>query len=52
LPVDAIWISPTYPSPMVDFGYDVADYCGVDARFELSQQLRAMLRRGRHKPCF
>ena len=33
LGVDAIWISPIYPSPMADFGYDVADYCGVDARF-------------------
>src|SRR6476660_6135021 len=33
LGVEAIWISPFYPSPMADFGYDVADYCGVDARF-------------------
>jgi glycosidase len=33
LGVDAIWISPIYPSPMKDFGYDVADYCGVDPRF-------------------
>ena len=33
LGVDAIWISPIYPSPMADFGYDVADYCGVDSRF-------------------
>ncbi len=33
LGVDAIWLSPFYPSPMRDFGYDVADYCGVDARF-------------------
>ena len=33
LGVDAIWISPIYPSPMADFGYDVADYCGVDPRF-------------------
>jgi len=31
--VDAIWISPFYPSPMADFGYDVADYCDVDPRF-------------------
>src|SRR5277367_4186842 len=33
LGVDAIWISPIYPSPMADFGYDVGDYCGVDSRF-------------------
>jgi alpha-glucosidase len=33
LGVDVIWISPIYPSPMVDFGYDVADYCEVDSRF-------------------
>ncbi len=33
LGVDAIWISPIYPSPMADFGYDVADYCDVDPRF-------------------
>ncbi|HEX8445930.1 MAG TPA: alpha-amylase family glycosyl hydrolase [Sphingomonas sp.] len=33
LGVDAIWISPIYPSPMADFGYDVADYTGIDPRF-------------------
>ena len=33
LGVDAIWLSPIYPSPMADFGYDVADYCGVDPLF-------------------
>ncbi|SFK18128.1 alpha-amylase family glycosyl hydrolase [Methylocapsa palsarum] len=33
LGVDAIWISPFYPSPMHDFGYDVADYCDVDPIF-------------------
>jgi alpha-glucosidase len=33
LGVQAIWISPIYPSPMVDFGYDVVDYCDVDPRF-------------------
>jgi alpha-glucosidase len=31
--VDALWISPIFPSPMADFGYDVADYCGVDPLF-------------------
>lgn len=29
----AIWLSPIFPSPMKDFGYDVADYCGVDPIF-------------------
>jgi alpha-glucosidase len=33
LGVDALWISPFYPSPMVDFGYDISDYCDVDPRF-------------------
>ena len=33
LGVDAIWISPIYPSPMADFGYDIIDYCGIDSRF-------------------
>jgi alpha-glucosidase len=33
LGIDAIWISPIYPSPMADFGYDVADYCNIDPLF-------------------
>lgn len=33
LGIDAIWLSPIYPSPMHDFGYDVADYCDIDPRF-------------------
>ncbi len=33
LGIDAIWISPFYPSPMADFGYDVRDYCDVDPMF-------------------
>jgi alpha-glucosidase len=33
LGVDALWISPFYPSPMVDFGYDISNYCDVDPRF-------------------
>jgi len=31
--IDAIWISPFYPSPMADFGYDVSDYCDVHPLF-------------------
>jgi alpha-glucosidase len=33
LGVDAIWLSPCFPSPMADFGYDVADYCDIDPLF-------------------
>jgi len=33
LGVDALWISPVYPSPMADFGYDISDYCDIDWRF-------------------
>lgn len=33
LGIDAIWISPFYPSPMADFGYDVSDYKNIDPLF-------------------
>ena len=33
LGIDAIWLTPFYPSPMADFGYDVADYQDVDPLF-------------------
>ena len=33
LGIDAIWISPFFPSPMADFGYDVSDYVDVDPLF-------------------
>ncbi len=33
LGVDALWISPPYPSPDKDFGYDVADYHNIDPRY-------------------
>ena len=33
LGVDTVWITPFYPSPMADFGYDVSDHKGVDPVF-------------------
>ncbi|MEJ8800417.1 alpha-amylase family glycosyl hydrolase [Pontibacter sp. H249] len=33
LGVNAVWISPIYPSPMADFGYDISDYCGIHTLF-------------------
>jgi alpha-glucosidase len=44
LGVDAIWISPIYPSPMADFGYDVSDYTGIDAVFGTMDDFDALLR--------
>jgi alpha-glucosidase len=43
LGVDAIWISPFYPSPMKDFGYDVANYTGVDPLFGTMEDFDALL---------
>lgn len=33
LGIDAVWLSPFYPSPQKDFGYDVSDYTGVDPQY-------------------
>ena len=33
LGVDAIWLSPIYPSPQVDFGYDISDYKNIDPAY-------------------
>jgi alpha-glucosidase len=33
LGIQAIWLSPFFPSPMADFGYDVSDYTGIDPVF-------------------
>src|SRR5215469_12323353 len=33
LGVDAVWLSPIYPSPQVDFGYDISDYESVDSQY-------------------
>lgn len=45
LGVDAIWVSPFFTSPMKDFGYDVADYCGVDPIFGTIDDFDALIAR-------
>lgn len=43
LGIDAVWLSPIYPSPMFDFGYDVADYCDVNPMFGTMADLDHLL---------
>jgi alpha-glucosidase len=43
LGIDAIWLSPFYASPMVDFGYDVSDHCAVDPAFGTLEDFDALL---------
>ena len=38
LGVDAIWLSPIFPSTMADFAYDVADYTGVSTAIQVELQ--------------
>ncbi len=45
LGVGGLWISPFFPSPMRDFGYDVSDHCGVDLRFGTLADFDALLAR-------
>ena len=46
LGVDAIWLSPFYPSPLADGGYDITDYRDVDPRFGTLERLRRPGRAG------
>ncbi len=43
LGVDAIWISPFFKSPMLDYGYDVSDYCDVDPMFGTLEDFDALI---------
>ncbi|GAA2728942.1 glycoside hydrolase family 13 protein [Cellulomonas aerilata] len=45
LGVDAVWLSPFYPSPQADGGYDVSDYCDVDPLLGTLADLDALLDR-------
>jgi len=43
LGVDALWLSPIFPSPMADFGYDIADYTGIAPAFGSLADFDALL---------
>ncbi len=48
LGVDAVWLSPIYPSPMADGGYDVADYEGVRPEFGTLADVDALIAEAHH----
>jgi len=47
LGVDAIWIAPCFPSPQVDFGYDVSDYEKIDPMYGTLADFDAMTAEGK-----
>jgi alpha-glucosidase len=49
LGVDAIWIAPMFPSPQVDWGYDVSDYYNVNPDYGTLQDMDALLARGKQR---
>src|SRR3954466_3079996 len=44
LGVDAIWLSPIFRSPMADFGYDIADYVGIEPMFGTLEDFDGLVR--------
>jgi alpha-glucosidase len=49
LGITAIWISPLYPSPMADFGYDISDYTGIHPLFGSMDDFDALLQQAHAK---
>ena len=43
LGVDAIWLSPIFPSPMADFGYDISDYTRIEPLFGTMADFDALI---------
>jgi oligo-1,6-glucosidase len=43
LGVDVLWLSPVYPSPQADNGYDISDYQGIDPMFGTLEQLDVLI---------
>lgn len=49
LGVDAIWLTPVYPSPQVDFGYDIADYEKIDPQYGTMQDFDRLVAEARKR---
>jgi alpha-glucosidase len=49
LGVDAIWITPFYPSPQVDYGYDIADYTSIDPAYGTMEDFDRLAREAKKR---
>ncbi|MBD3688650.1 alpha,alpha-phosphotrehalase [Nanchangia anserum] len=49
LGVDYVWLTPVFPSPGIDNGYDVADYCAIDPQFGTLDDLDRLIAAGRER---
>ncbi len=43
LGVDYLWLTPVFPSPQKDNGYDVADYCAIDSQFGTMEDMEQLI---------
>ena len=49
LGVGAIWLTPVYPSPMVDNGYDIADFTGIDPSYGTMADMERLIAEGKRR---
>jgi alpha-glucosidase len=49
LGVDALWIAPMYPSPQVDWGYDISDYYGVNPEYGTLKDMDELVASGKQR---
>ena len=45
----AIWLTPVYPSPMVDNGYDIADFTGIDPSYGTMADMERLIAEGKKR---
>jgi glycosidase len=49
LGIDAVWLTPIYPSPQVDFGYDISDYTAIDPQYGTLEGFDNLVREARRR---
>ena len=49
LGIDYLWVTPVFPSPQRDNGYDVADYVSIDPRFGTMEDMEELIAEGKKR---